>query len=235
MDGEVYEAPRSASLTGMGGDARIRLVRGAHRTLGGAALRFREVGWTDPPRDRVTDADLRISGEVDLLGGRAVTTTTLPTGGGCLVVSELVLERLFAVPVLGRWLERQFDEADESEEDDFTRRVVTLGTGALSGVTRLLDADAARDEGDDAEGRRIRFRVRERDGPLTRVVSGWAWLEGGGAVRRVLWTADDVRRPRWISAAPQRHRSWRLLEIDELDVAVAVTGVPDAPWRPRDA
>jgi hypothetical protein len=49
----------------------------------------------------------------------------------------------------------------------------------------------------------------------------------------VLWASDDLRRSRW-PAEPVRHRSWHLLELDELDVAVAVEADPDAPWRLRD-
>jgi hypothetical protein len=218
----------------MGEDALARLVRGAHRTLGGAGVRSREVGWSEPARAGVTDVNLRIAGEVDLEGGLARTTTTLPAGGGCVVVSEELAGRAFALPVIGAGLRARFgEEQDEDEAQDITWTQAVPGTGPLQGVARLLEADAARDEGDDEHGRRLRFRVREQAGPFAHVVSGWAWLADDGAVRRLLWTRDDLRRPRW-PADPVRHRSWMLLELDELDVAVTIEGDADAPRRLGD-
>jgi hypothetical protein len=210
-------------------DALPRLVRGAHRTLGGDGVRFRETIWTDPPPEGVTDADMRVAGEADLAGGLARSATTLPPRGGCNMLAERLAARLTALPLVGARLAPHLQ--DDGDAEGWTH--VGPADVALRGLHRLLGADAARDEGDDEHGRRLRFRRRERTRWYVDVDWGWAWLDADGAVRRVQWTSQPVTRPR-LGGRPGPRRTWRLLEIEPAD-GVVVAGPVDGPWRPRDA
>jgi hypothetical protein len=69
--------------------------------------------------------------------------------------------------------------------------------------------------------------VPDQDGRARGVTWGWAWIDDGGWVRRVLWGAVPTQRPRL--RAPRRFDSWTLLELTDMDVPVTVDEPVTAP------